>query len=291
MANLYQISNEDKYYSACLDIGKFLMKMQKQDGSFYSFYNAEDNIIDHESDEFFFDDGCLHVKNAIGLFFLGRISGDQQYQQAGVKSCDWGCQLLEKDGLFWANTKKKYVFTHAHCYATEGYLYAYHFTRKPEYLDIARKAGDALIRLQNQDGSLYRIYKNKISMKNQYGDRHKMSIKRWLNEKRFPWKTIDATSQAARIWALLYSIKNEEKYLAAANKAVGFLKKSQVLNANDRNMQGGLYYQLCDKADGGEQKLNGGMYTWCTQFSLSAFMLLESAQKDLTFDDLIKILF
>ena len=128
-------------------------------------------------------------------------------------------------------------------------------------------------------------------MKNQYGDRYKISIKWWLNEKRYPWKTIDATSQAARIWTLLYSIKNEEKYLAAAKKAVGFLKNNQVLKSDDRNMQGGLYYQLCDNVDGGEPKLNGGMYTWCTQFSLSAFMLLESVQKDRSFDDLIKILF
>lgn len=77
----------------------------------------------------------------------------------------------------------------------------------------------------------------------------------------------------------------------AAKKAVGFLKNNQVINHNDKNMHGGFYYQLCDKINGEKVKLNGGMYTWCTQFSLSAFLLLKSAQMKKNFDDLIKILF
>lgn len=291
MANLYQITKKDKYYRACLDIGKFLLNMQKKDGSFYSYYESKNNILEHSFDEFWFDKGCLHVKNAIGLLFLAGISGEQKYRLAGTESCDWGCRLLGKDGLFWANNRKKYVFTHAHCYATEGYLYAYYFTKNPEYMEIAHKAGEALIRLQNKDGSLYRIFKNKISMKNHYGNRYRRSIKRWHSEKRHPWKTIDATSQAARIWILLYCIKNEKKYLEPAKKAIGFLIDNQVMNKNDMNMHGGFYYQLCDKTNNGEVKLNGGMYTWCTQFSLSAFMLFESAQKKNNFDDLIKILY
>jgi hypothetical protein len=291
MANLFSITKEDRYYKACFELSKFLLKMQKEDGSFYSFYESENKIIEHANDEFWFDDGCLHVKNAIGLLWFAYISGEQKYRNAALKICDWGTRLLDKDGLFWANTKKRYVFTHAHCYATEGYLYAYYFTEDPKYLDIAQKAGDALIRIQNNDGSLYRIYKNKILMKNLYGNRHRMSVKRWHREKKYPWKTIDATSQAARIWTLLYSIEKNKKYLDAAEKAARFLSKHQVLNHHDKNMHGGLYYQLCDQFNNGEMKLNGGMYTWCTQFSLSAFMLFKSAQQKRSLKDMIEMLF
>lgn len=291
MTNLYQITKEKKYYTACLDIGNFLLNMQKKNGYFYSYYDAETRDINHKGDEFFFDNGCLHVKNAIGLFYLSHISDEKRYFQAGEKICDRGQLLLEKDGLFWANNRKKYVFTHAHCYATEGYLCAYYISKNPAYLKTAQKAGEALLDLQNQDGSLYRIYKNKLFMKNQYGDNFKMSIKRWINEKKSPWKTIDATSQAARIWILLYSIDKENRFFEAAKKAVSFLQKNQVLETDDRNMFGGLFYQLCDKVDVSEVKLNRGMYTWCTQFSLSAFMLLKSVEKRMKFEDLVKILF
>lgn len=291
MTNLYRITQDEKYRRACLQIGEFLLKMQKQDGSFYSYYDADSDAIAHEADEFFFDNGCLHVKNAIGLIYLEQLSKDERFGRAGSMVCDWGESLLAKDGLFWANTRRKYTFTHAHCYATEGYLYAYFLTGKPAYLGIAQKAGNALLERQNPDGSLYRIYKNKLLMKNQYGDRFRMSFRRWRSEKKLPWKTIDATSQAARIWALLYSLVHDTRYLQAAEKAVGFLKNNQVLDTQDRNMFGGLFYQLRDSANGAGPALNGGMYTWCTQFSLSAFMLISLARDSQPFDDMIEFLY
>jgi hypothetical protein len=291
MTTLYRITSEEKYRRACMQIGEFLLRMQKPDGSFYSYYDADGDVIAHKADEFFFDNGCLHIKNAIGLMYLDRLSQDERFARAGVKVCDWGKSLLAKDGLFWANARKKYVFTHAHCYATEGYLYAYFLTGKPEYLEIAQKAGNALLDRQNQDGSLYRIYKNKLLMKNQYGDRFRMSFKRWRNEKKLPWKTIDATSQAVRIWILLYSLDHDAKYLQASEKAIGFLKNNQILDAQDRNMVGGLFYQLCDSTNGTGPKINGGMYTWCTQFSLSAYMLFASAQDNQKFEDMIEFLY
>jgi uncharacterized protein YyaL (SSP411 family) len=288
LINLFKITNEKKYYDVCLDIGDWLLKMQKEDGSFHSHYEANDKIKEHQYDEFFFDDGCLHVKNAIGLMYLNHITDGDLYYNAGLKVCDWGKRLQGRDGIFWANKRKKYAFTHAHCYATEGYLYAYYLSKKQKYLNIAKKAGDALIKLQNNDGSLFRIYKNKITMKRR-NENYRLSISRWRHEKRYPWKTIDATSQAARIWILLYSVENEEKFLKPAEKAIDFISTNQVLETNDQNMFGGFYYQLCDKH--GKNELNKGMYTWCTQFALSAHMIANLAGNGCAFDDLITILY
>jgi uncharacterized protein YyaL (SSP411 family) len=290
MASLYRITKNEKYLSACLQIAGFLLKMQKQDGSFYSYFDADKGLLTHEADEFFFDNGCLHIKNAIGLMYLNQISEDRRFAISGSAVCAWGARLQAADGLFWANTRKKYVFTHAHCYATEGYLYAYFLTNEPEYLKISRKAGDALLNLQNQDGSLYRIYKNNIFMRNQCGSRSRMSFRRWRNEKKMPWKTIDASSQAARIWILLYSLDHDTRYLDAAKKAIGFLKRNQVLNTNDRNMFGGLYYQLCDSTNG-TRTTSDGMYTWCTQFSLSAFIMFTSVPNKKKLGDMIAFLY
>jgi len=288
MVNLYKITNEKKYLDACKGIGDWLLKMHKDEGPFYSYYDAERKVVNHEYDEFWFDNGSLHVKNAIGLMSLNQISGDKKYYTAGLKVCTWGTRLLDRDGIFWANQRKKFVFTHAHCYATEGYLYAYYLSKKPEYLKIAKKAGEALIALQNQDGSLFRSYKNKITMKrNNEGIR--LSVSRWRRERKYPWKTIDATAQAARIWTLLYSLYNEEKFLDPIKKAIDFITKNQVLDTNDQNMFGGFYYQSCDKD--GKNELSKEMYTWCTQFALSALMLYKSIQSNMQFDDLIEMLF
>jgi uncharacterized protein YyaL (SSP411 family) len=291
MVNLYKITEDEKYQRCCLDLGNWLTTTQKDNGSFFSHYDAQEKILDHPYDEFFFDHGCLHVKNAIGLIYLGQLTKDRRYEDAGLKICNWSKKLLADDGLFWANQRKKYVFTHAHCYATEGYLFAYHLSRQAIFLDIARKAGEGLIGLQNQDGSLFRIYKNKLSMKRWIGNTYKMSFKRWRSERKHPWKTIDATSQAARIWMLLYSIEKEEKYLNAANQAIAFIKSNQVLSTEDQNMFGGFYYQSCEKIGNGGRKINEGMYAWCTQFGMSALMMGQFAQEGKPFDELIGLLY
>jgi uncharacterized protein YyaL (SSP411 family) len=290
LVNLFKITDEKKYHDVCLDIGNWLIKMQKADGSFFSHYEADYKIKEHPFDEFFFDNGCLHIKNAIGLLHLDHISDKAYYAEAGLKVCNWGEKLLGRDGIFWANNKRKYVFTHAHCYATEGYLYAYYLSKNQEYLNIAKKAGEALIALQNRDGSLFRIYKNKLTMK-RIKENYRLSFSRWMKEKKYPWKTIDATAQAARIWALLYSIEKNEKYLKPAKHALDFIMKNQVLNTDDPNMIGGFYYQICDQNGGKNKEISRGMYTWCTQFALSAYMIASSAENNAAFDDLIEILF
>jgi uncharacterized protein YyaL (SSP411 family) len=290
MINFYKMTNEKKYYDACLDIGNWLLKMQKEDGSFYSYYDARNKIIDHEYDQFWFDNGCLHIKNAIALMYLSHISDNKHFYEAGLKICNWGKRLLGRDGIFWVNPRKKYVFTHAHCYAVEGYLHAYYLSKRQDYLKIAKKAGEALIALQNQDGSLYRIYKNKMTMKRN-DENYRSSVLRWINEKKYPWKTVDATAQAYRIWILLYSLESEEKFLKPAKKAIDFIIKNQVLDTNDQNMMGGFHYQFCDKFEKNELKLSNEMYTWSTQFSLSALMLFKSIQNNMKFDDLVGTLF
>jgi uncharacterized protein YyaL (SSP411 family) len=277
IVNLAKIIDEKKYNDICLNIGGWLLKMQKQNGSFYSYYDAKKKQIDHAWNKFEYDDGCLHIKNAIGLMTLSSITNKKEYYDAGLKICNWGESLLDSDYVFWVNPKKKYAFTHAHCYATEGYLYAYYLSSDLRYLNIAKQAGEALMRLQNGDGSLYRIYKNRLS------------LKRWINEKLYPWKTVDATAQAVRIWTLLYSIDKEEKYLQSAKKGIDFIIKMQSLDADDPNMVGGLYYQCGSYL--GKNQLSKVMHTWCTQFSLSAFMLYKSTLNNAKFDNLIQSLY
>ena len=291
LVNLFNVTGDEKYRHCCQELGDWLTTMQKTDGSFYSHYDVQEKSLHHPYDDFFYDNGCLHVKNAIGLIYLGQLSGDNRYTDAGLKACDWGIRLLANDGLFWANTNRKYVFTHAHCYATEGYLYAYQLSRQDEYLAVAQKAADALISLQNEDGSLYRIYKNKITMRRWFGTKYKMAFRQWRNERKIPWKTVDATAQSARIWALLHSVTSDGKYLIAAEQAIEFIQNNQILDSDDQNMRGGFYYQRSDKNQGIEATLSNGMYTWCTQFGLSAYMMVQMAKNDKPFGEIIEFLY
>jgi len=76
---------------------------------------------------------------------------------------------------------------HPHCYATEAFLYVYHHSKPEEYLQIVKKASYWLSKIQNKDGSLFRIY----------------SVEKGITEQLKRLKTSDAIAQATRIWKLL----------------------------------------------------------------------------------------
>jgi uncharacterized protein YyaL (SSP411 family) len=278
LMKLHALTHEASYLSAGVGIADWLLRhMQRQDGSFTACYDGETDCASHEKIEFYGDGGCLHVKNALGLLSLAAVQHDERYAGAARRLCHWGLELQNPDGTFWANGRKRYVFTHAHCYATEGYLYAYHCLKDPEFLAAGRLAGEALVRLQNGDGSLYRIYRNRLPWK----ERAKETL--------FPQKTSDATAQAIRIWVLLYYLTREKQFLQAAEKAVRFLLEMQVGMSADPRQNGAFYYQRCDLF--GKKRVSPVLFTWCAQFGTAALYAFAHVERENGYDRMMDELF
>jgi len=125
------------------------------------------------------------AKLAIPLLKASKWLKEEKYAMVASKLLNRYRQLQTESGSFIVNEESGIVMTHPHCYATEGFLYAYHALEDQAFLEVARKASDWLCRTQNSDGSLYRCYSSQ-----------KMIKKEKL-------KTSDATAQATRIWKLL----------------------------------------------------------------------------------------
>lgn len=128
------------------------------------------------------------VKLAIPLLKAAECLGDKRHEATALTLLQGYRQLQEEDGRFRLNQNATITMSHPHCYATEGYLYAYYVTKNKDFLDIACKAGDWLRKVQNKDGSIYRTY---------YSEEEEP------RQKREKLKTSDATAQATRIWKLL----------------------------------------------------------------------------------------
>jgi len=241
-------------------IGDWLLgRMQQEDGSFLSMYDAEIDEWHHPGDDFFDDQGCLHAKHAIGLLKLGRMTGDDRYIQAAKQVCDWVLQLQDTEGAFRANERQHQIVSHAHCYATEGLLFAHHALRIGRYLDAARRAGEWLLRAQNRDGSINIAYK-----------RRWWRMGRRITEKLFPRRVADATAQAIRIWLTLYYLNGEHRFLDACYRARGFLTRMQCASSSDRNALGGFYFWPGHPV----------MFTWCTMFAASALYALDHVSRE-----------
>jgi len=114
---------------------------------------------------------------------------DEKYKRYVYKLLSFGKSLQMENGSFQVFEGIDMVMTHPHCYATEGFLYAYHTFKRQEFLDVVKKSSDWLSKIQNSDGSLCRSY---AIGKNNKQKRRREKV-----------KTSDATAQATRIWKLL----------------------------------------------------------------------------------------
>ncbi len=272
LLDLYEIIDDDKYLHTAERCMKWVVEcLQSDDGAFHSYYDVETCQIWHEGPAFDRDRSALHAKIAMPLLKLWKLGADPLFLDSAASLLEWSKTLQSDDGAFWSNEFKKTVFTHSHCYSTEGFLYACWATEDDDYLDVALKATEWLARAQMRDGSLNYQYKNRLSVLDGLKDR---LIKR---------KTTDATAQAVRLWLLVDAITGEDRHVESARRAVEFLRRMQLTDADDENMLGGFWYRRKQTIMGGG--LQPVLYSWCAQFAAQALMMWEQhASGDLSRD-------
>ena len=275
LLDLYESTGNVEYRKASELAGQWLVeKMQKSDGSFLALYDGSmkrygKTDIEHM---WYYDGGCLHAKNIIALLKLARVSGKSQFQNAARNACNWALQLQNLDGGIWRNKQRDYIFTHAHCYATEGLIYAAWVLEEEVHKQAVMKAADWLLLHQGKDGSFLYEYENSVrGMKRLVQNVQHNNYRELLRKKR-----TDATAQAVRIWLILYCLFNDSKYLRASQSAIDFLFNVQCINSSDKQQVGGIYHGCLDLLL--FQLPEHTLSSWCTMFSASALYMFNEAR-------------
>ena len=153
--------------------------------------------------------GSLHLKTIVSMHEAYRFTSIKKYKKISdviYKKVVEECFSVDH---FTINSKRDWVYTHPHCYASEGLIY---FSQYENYKGTNRMlslSSDWLQKNQNTDGSLFNWYNNSVDLDKQG----------------------DATSQAVRIWLC----SNPDRYKKNINKAIYFLTQ---LQSDD----GGIYY-------------------------------------------------
>lgn len=247
LVDAYQLSKKKVYLETAETIaGWITTEMWQKDGSFLAYYDATEDSAVHPGSDFSADGGCIQIKNAIAFLKLFEATKKSTYKQVAEKILDHGHAFQLKNGGFKVNSKNEGVFSHAHCYATEGYLYGWSVLKKPAYLEAVKRAAEYLQAVQHSNGG--------ISQRNQT-----------------PGWAADATAQAVRIWQSLDLLSGEATFAAPIKRALGFLKamESQVSKTEAQ----GISYT--------KQRLgrkNKVLYTWVTMFAASALTLTQAKQ-------------
>jgi len=127
------------------------------------------------------------------------------------------------------------------------------------YLSAAIKSADALLKLQQEDGSLYGIYDSG-----------------WKNT--VSWSCLTCDAQTDVIWLRLFELTHDEKYLHAAKRMNHFLKKTQHLESSQQGIRGGI--------KGSQPLFKGyGRFTyqnWAAKFFTDALLLEGKIEREET---------
>lgn len=192
--DLYDLTKEEAY----------LRRAQRSIDWMYSRWDGEQfNAVDPIpcQKKWYYLPSVHLAKMSIPLLKAASHLKDLGHERTAYRLLERYKRLQLDRGNFQINDDARITLTHPHCYAAEGFLFAYCHSQRDEYLDVAKRASSWLSSSQNKDGSLYREYC--------IGN----------NEKVGQVKTNDAISQATRIWKLLGV--NQE----GIEKAYGYLNR------------------------------------------------------------------
>lgn len=189
LARLHALTAQERLLDSAVAAGKWLIAQQRGDGSFL----AAPSLPGSPPVNGFFGDGsCIHSKCAMALLELHAATGDPAWREAASRACDYTMTLQTPEGAFQAVPADSEVFTHAHCYASEGLLYAGHRLSADKCRAAARRGIEWLERMQNRDGSWHSRYHLAPS-------RH---ARRWIADVVARPRPSDAAAQAARLLLL-----------------------------------------------------------------------------------------
>ncbi|MCL4435412.1 MAG: hypothetical protein M1503_06035 [Thaumarchaeota archaeon] len=264
LSELYRKTSDQKYLKAATAGANWLIsQMQNPDGSFAPSYDLQTQKTKVNQKHYMLPSflstrfnwyeasGIHHSKIIIGLLKTHEVNGRaEKILNSARQLIHWTLLQQESTGRFKVNTNNEWTFTHTHCYATEGLLFAYSKLGDEKCAGAADRACSWLTAFQKSNGS----------------------IPDWIrNTTATPTIDLSAIAQAVRLWCINYKLTRNEQYRKSINKAVNYLLTMQDPSGGfhlTRIEIGPLRYKL------------PRLYSWSTIFAIHAFNLIDDLEKD-----------
>ncbi|MHA1377697.1 MAG: D-glucuronyl C5-epimerase family protein [Candidatus Helarchaeota archaeon] len=242
--NLFKLTKNIKYLKMATKLGDWLVdSMQKEDGSFFAVYDADNKIYIDGYGKWSTQSEPFHTKNAIGLLNLYDVTNEEKYKNSAIDVCDWAMNLQKDDGRFVNFTRLGYTHTHPLIYTVEGLFCSGMLLENKKYIESGRKAVEWILKNQFENGGFPAWYKNGEFL---------------------PDERADAVAQVIRMW-LLYSYLENTKFRAGnLIKAITHLLSYQCKDEDPRAKNGIIFG--CN--DMGEKKIH--VNSAATMFTIQA---------------------
>jgi len=258
LVDLFQATGDHKFLDSAIVAAEWLIDvMQNGDGGFEACYDLQNRSF--VEGKWSRNPGSYHAKISIGLLKLYNITQTTKLLRSVNSLCNWVLKFQEPDGRFKTNEGFGDIYMHAHCYATEGLLYASKELGDKKLEETALRGAKWLIKAQNANGGISRWYfqTNEFSVD----------------------ENTEALAQAIRLW-LMTHLLDGSFFPESVEKGLSRLLSLQCLDTEDNRAQGGFHYAILDG------KLVPHINCWATLFSIQALqMYLDWKAQKLSLDN------
>jgi len=250
LLDCYMISKEDKFLEYAKKLNQWISdETIKNNGFIKPVKNLETNKFEEDDHLWYKKSGCLHLKLAIPLLQLYKITHNDVLLNNAKKIINSVVEYQNSDGSMLLHKDNKVINLHTLLYALEGLIYAYNVTKNIGYLSSCKKAVCWCDKQIQEDGS----------------------IDLWFNS-RYHSKSSYPVAQLIRLKILLSKIEKTDLD-QSVEKLKSFLILLQAQN-NDQKTNGGLYEEFSKSVFGWKKTLK--VNSWASMFSLQAFYWLEN---------------
>ncbi len=140
VANLYRQTTDQRHKDFAIQLGDWLLSMQKEDGSFFTRHLLTTGEFEHKGDKWSKQSGSFHAKLAIGLLNLYDLLGEEKYRISAIRLCDLALRFQQPDGRFITDELTGNTFLHPFCYTNEGLLTAAVMLDEKKYLEAVKRS-------------------------------------------------------------------------------------------------------------------------------------------------------
>lgn len=243
LVTAYTWGKNARYIEAAARAGQWLIDHQDADGAWRRHtYNNFPNTYS--------------TRVAWPLLMLANATGNKDFRQAGVRYLEWASRCQDETGWFEQCTLEisEAPLTHTLGYTIEGFIEAGILLREERWLDVGKRAADALLHRYEVRRHLAGTY-----------------AKGWRGDHTFACMT--GCAQLSRVWGRLYEVTRDARYLNALLKLNDFVLSSIGLQSGNSGIRGAVK---------GSQPIWGYYMTyrypsWAAKFTLDALFQEDDA--------------
>lgn len=210
MARAFQEIKDIRYKKSAIRAAEWLVKVQNKNGCW-------------DKSDYLNEMHAYNTRTAWALLNAYEITKKDAYLNAATKNIGWA--LTQQLGNGWLMKSAFYEtqepLLHTIAYTIQGILESGIYLKNQKYISSAKKAADALLKLQRKDGSLA----------GSFGKNWKSGVS---------WSCLTGNSQMAIIWLRLFGLTKGKNYFNAAKKINNYVKSTQNITSSNKGISGGI---------------------------------------------------